>query len=62
MSAAGDFAYSYGRYSLVRSQDSEKGHYLQIWRTDDKGAWKIVARFPVAASDWPEVNRAASLL
>jgi ketosteroid isomerase-like protein len=45
MSEAGDFAYSYGKYTLVRSQDTEKGHYLQIWRTDDKGAWKVTLDF-----------------
>jgi ketosteroid isomerase-like protein len=45
MSAAGDLAYSYGRYNVVRSQDSERGHYLQIWRTDDKGVWKLTLDF-----------------
>jgi ketosteroid isomerase-like protein len=45
MSEAGDFAYSYGKYTLVRSQDTEKGHYLQIWRTDEKGAWKLTLDF-----------------
>ena len=42
MSKAADLAYSYGKYSLARSQETERGHYLQIWRTDDAGAWKLV--------------------
>ena len=45
MSAAGDLAYNYGKYTTVRSQDTEKGYYLQIWRTDEKGAWKIELDF-----------------
>ena len=41
ISAAGDFAYSYGKYSLVRPEKTEQGHYLQIWRTEQDGTWKI---------------------
>ena len=41
ISQAGDLAYSYGKYSVTRSQDSERGHYLQIWKIDDAGAWKL---------------------
>lgn len=41
MSAAGDLAYSYGKFSLVRPEVTEHGHYLQIWRTESDGAWKI---------------------
>jgi ketosteroid isomerase-like protein len=41
MSAAGDLAYSYGKYSLVRPQDTERGHFLQIWRMEADGSWKI---------------------
>lgn len=37
-----DLAYSYGRYTLVRPENTEHGHYLQIWRTDAKGAWKLM--------------------
>ncbi len=41
MSAAGDLAYTYGKYSLVKTGDDERGYYLQIWQTDTEGAWKI---------------------
>ncbi len=42
VSAAGDLAYSYGRYTLAKVQETERGHYLQIWRTEADGTWKIV--------------------
>lgn len=45
MSQARDLAYSYGKYSLERSQNTERGHYLQIWQTDAAGAWKLVLDF-----------------
>ena len=41
MSQAGDLAYSYGKYTLVRPENTERGHYLQIWRTEEKGEWKL---------------------
>lgn len=41
MSGAGDLAYSYGKYSLSKAQETQRGHYLQIWRTESDGAWKI---------------------
>jgi len=41
ISAAGDLAYSYGKYTLVRGETREHGHYLQIWRTATDGAWKL---------------------
>jgi ketosteroid isomerase-like protein len=41
MSAAGDLAYSYGTYSLVKPQETERGYYLQIWRTEPDGSWKL---------------------
>ena len=41
ISAAGDLAYSYGKYLLVKAETTERGHYLQIWRTDPDGSWKI---------------------
>lgn len=41
MSEAGDLAYSYGKYSLVRPEKNERGYYLQIWRTESEGTWKI---------------------
>ncbi len=37
-----DFAYSYGKYTLSLPHGAERGHYLQIWRADAKGAWKLV--------------------
>ena len=45
MSAAGDLAYGYGKYSLVRGEETEHGYYLQIWRTEPDGAWKIALDF-----------------
>lgn len=41
LSAAGDLAYGYGKYSITRSESSERGHYLQIWRMDENGSWKV---------------------
>lgn len=41
ISEAGDFAYSYGKYSFARLGKTERGHYLQIWRTDKAHNWKI---------------------
>jgi ketosteroid isomerase-like protein len=41
MSEASDLAYSYGKYSLTKPMNPERGYYLQIWRTDSEGAWKI---------------------
>lgn len=45
MSEAGDLAYSYGKYTLTRPETPERGHYLQIWRADPSGAWKIALDF-----------------
>jgi ketosteroid isomerase-like protein len=42
ISAAKDFAYSYGKYTLEMSQTVERGHYLQIWRTLKNGEWRLV--------------------
>ena len=41
ISAAGDLGYTYGKYSLNNPQATERGHYLQIWRTETDGSWKI---------------------
>lgn len=41
MSRSADLAFSYGKYSLVRPENTERGHYLQIWQTDNAGAWKL---------------------
>ncbi len=55
LSSAGDLAYSYGKYSLERSQETEKGYYLQVWQTDAKGEWKIMLDYqsPLA----PEIKK-----
>ena len=42
ISRTGDLGYDYGRYSLKRGGARERGHYLQIWRTDANGKWKLV--------------------
>lgn len=43
LSHTGDLGYDFGKYSLARdSHTTERGHYLQIWRTDPAGAWKLV--------------------
>ncbi len=41
VSVAGDLAYGYGKYTLVSPQNTERGHYLQIWRTDKYGWWQL---------------------
>lgn len=41
MSAAGDLAYSYGKYALEKPQNTERGYFLQIWRMESDGSWKI---------------------
>ena len=55
MSAAGDLAYRYGKYTLELSQKTERGHYLQIWQTDAQGAWKLLVDYqsPLA----PEIKK-----
>jgi len=57
ISSASDLAYSYGKYTLTRGDTPERGHYLQIWRTDGAGAWKLAldyqAPLPPAASPTP---------
>lgn len=42
MSSSGDLAYSYGKYSTTHKSEKESGHFLQIWRTDKDGAWRLV--------------------
>lgn len=41
ISRTGDLGYDYGSYNFRRGESSERGYYLQIWRTDVNGAWKI---------------------
>ena len=42
MSSSGDIAYTYGKYSITRAQGGAQGFQVQIWRTDARGAWKII--------------------
>ena len=42
MSSSADLAYSYGSCTDTRTQPGKAGHFLQIWQTDDAGAWKLV--------------------
>lgn len=42
MSSSADLAYAYGKYSNVRDNGTEQGHYLHIWQPDTAGAWKLV--------------------
>ncbi|HSV62871.1 MAG TPA: nuclear transport factor 2 family protein [Chthoniobacterales bacterium] len=39
MSSTGDLAYYYGKYTDGRTAG---GHFLQIWQTNNAGAWKLV--------------------
>jgi ketosteroid isomerase-like protein len=43
ISLSGDLGYTYGTYELRsdKSEKTEKGNYLRIWRSDN-GEWKIV--------------------
>ena len=54
MSAAGDLAYAYGKYLLSKSQSDERGHYLQIWRASDDGAWKLALDFQAPLPPTPK--------
>ena len=58
MSAGGDLAYVYGKYLLARSQSDERGHYLQIWRAGNDGAWKLALDFQAPLP--PEQKKPAS--
>jgi ketosteroid isomerase-like protein len=42
MSSSADLAYSYGSCTDTRTQPGKAGHFLQVWQTDDKGAWELV--------------------
>jgi ketosteroid isomerase-like protein len=41
ISRTGDLGYDYGKYSLKRKSATERGYYLQVWRTDPAGKWKL---------------------
>ena len=42
VSSGGDLAYSYGSFADTRVQPGRPGHFLQVWQTDNAGAWKLV--------------------
>ncbi len=41
MSAAGDLVYSYGSYTLKHPEKTERGNYLQVWRAESDGTFKL---------------------
>ena len=41
-SSSADLAYMYGSYADTRVQPGLTGHFLQVWQTDSRGAWKLV--------------------
>lgn len=38
----GDFGFTTGPYTYTQKGTSHYGHYLSIWRADDKNKWKLV--------------------
>jgi ketosteroid isomerase-like protein len=43
LSRLGDLGYTYGSYELLAGgQLKEKGYYCEMWKRDEKGAWKVV--------------------
>jgi hypothetical protein len=45
VSARGDFAYTWGRWSSADASGPQaEGAYVAVWRRDPDGAWKLVAR------------------
>ncbi len=57
MSQARDLAYSYGKYTLDRSVNTERGYYLQVWQADATGAWKLILDYQSPTR--PEPKKAA---
>jgi ketosteroid isomerase-like protein len=43
VSARGDFAYSWGTWSLA-GESPARGSYLSVWRRDGEGAWRFAVR------------------
>ena len=44
---SGDFGYTWGTYKLTHkdkndSLHTEKGHYVNVWRKDNNGNWKVL--------------------
>jgi len=56
MSEAGDLAYSYGRYTLTRGGNEERGSYLQIWRTNKAHEWKLELDYQTPVPTEPKKN------
>jgi hypothetical protein len=42
MSASADLAYRYGAYSADRTNTTEHGYFLSVWKAELNGAWKII--------------------
>jgi ketosteroid isomerase-like protein len=42
ISQSGDLAYSYGDYSEEHGENTERGIYLSIWRTNLNGDWQMM--------------------
>jgi uncharacterized protein (TIGR02246 family) len=54
---SGDLAYETGAYTLTMSAPdgepaTQKGHYVDVWKKNDQGEWKVAVDAPV--SDPPE--------
>ena len=54
---SGDLAYDNGSYALTMSDPegnpvTQKGHYVDVWRKNAAGGWKVAVDAPV--SDPPE--------
>ena len=48
VSESGDFGYTWGRYLFSVPEDSTRtvnayGHYITVWKKDEKGNWKWIA-------------------
>ncbi len=41
-SASADLAYRYGAYSADRTNATERGYFLSIWKAERNGDWKII--------------------
>lgn len=51
ISSAADLAYRYGSYVIDDDNGTERGHYLTIWRAEEKGDWKILVDLQKKAAD-----------
>lgn len=55
MSEGLDLAYSYGEYTLDLPTREERGYYLHIWQTNEKGEWKLLLDYQTPLA--PEVKK-----